>query len=254
MRPVWLAIGTVLTAGALFLSTALLWDGFANAGPPTEERTRAIPFSGGKLAVQTAGGNVSLNIVPGIAGEVGLTRRIRWSATKPKITEDWNGSSLRLSAECPGEDEERVCDADYTVFVPVEVEIEATTAGGMLEVSDLYGDVRATSTSGDIAVRQTMGALRIRSGSGDVNASGLRGERADVETGSGDVNLYFHEAPKEVKAVVRTVGDVRIRVDSGTYALTIESAINEINVDQDLSAPRKIVARAPNGSVEICCS
>ncbi|MFI6298311.1 hypothetical protein ACIBEJ_42440 [Nonomuraea sp. NPDC050790] len=254
MRTVWLTFGAVLTVLALIVSTGAMWAGFALARPPTYESVRTIPFGGKQLTIE-ARGEVSVWVVPGAAGEIQLAQRLKWSDTRPSVSEDWNGTTLRLSAECPNMDDERdhTCVTDYTVFVPSETDLDATVEAGSLQVDSLYGDARLTTVSGDIGANQTVGRLWARSGSGSISAHSLRGEEADVETGEGQVMLGFLERPMNVKAKVRTQGDIVIIVEDGAYAITVVAENPDVDVVQDPSSVRKIDASAQYGRVDICC-
>ncbi|MFI6540810.1 DUF4097 family beta strand repeat-containing protein [Nonomuraea sp. NPDC050547] len=254
MRAVWLTFGAVLTVLALFLAGGGMWAGFARARPPTHQSTRTIPFVGKKLQIE-ARGDVSVSIVPGAAGEIQLDQRLRWSETRPNVSEDWNGTTLRLAADCPNINNDRrlTCDTDYTVFVPSETNLDATVEAGTLRVDSLYGDVRMTTVSGDIGVTQTVGTLWARSGSGSIRAYDLRGDTADTETGEGQVELNFRERPMNVKALVRTQGDIRINVEDGAYDVTVQAETPDVDVVHDPSSVRKIDARAQYGRVDICC-
>ncbi|MFI9560491.1 DUF4097 family beta strand repeat-containing protein [Nonomuraea endophytica] len=254
MRGAWLTFGAVLTVFALFLASGAMWSGFARARPPTHQSTRTIPFIGKKLQIE-ARGDVNVSIVPGAAGEIQLDQRLRWSVTRPNVSEDWNGTTLRLAADCPSVNDDRglTCDTDYTVFVPSETNLDATVEAGNLSVNSLYGDVRMTTVSGDIDVTQTVGKVWARSGSGSIRAFDVRGEEADTETGEGQVELSFRERPMNVKALVRTQGDISIIVEDGAYDVTVQAETPDVDVVHDPSSVRKIDARAQYGRVDICC-
>ncbi|GAA3566232.1 hypothetical protein GCM10022419_053640 [Nonomuraea rosea] len=257
MRAVWLTAGTVVTVLALLLSTLQLWRGFARATPPTDTTQRSIPFTKNKVLVKAGTGDVSLIIMPGVAGELLLDRTLRWAKDRPTVTEDWDErtGTLRLDATCPGSDQPAgpLCRADYVVMVPPETDVEASSTQGELDVSNLFGDVRLTSVSGWVHVQKVSGAVWARSGSGNVRADMLKGGPADVEVGSGDVDLSFTTMPTAVKAVVRTSGDVNVNVPRGSYDVTVDADESLIDVRLDATSDRKITAKAPGGSVSICC-
>ncbi|RSM95573.1 hypothetical protein DMB42_49395 [Nonomuraea sp. WAC 01424] len=256
MRAVWLTAGALATVAALLLSTILVWNGFARATAPQERRLRSIPFALDKLKVTTGSGEVNLEIVPGPAGELTLDRSVGWtSIDRPMITEDWNGDTLRLDIRCRGSRQPNgpMCRADYTLLVPFETEVEARTTIGDLMVGQVIGAVRLTTVSGDVLADGVTGEVWARSGSGTIRGNSLLGGRADVETGSGDVQLDFANPPLSVRAVARATGDVELRMPAETYDVTAEGRRTEVEVDAAKGAPRKIEARAPLGSVRVCC-
>jgi hypothetical protein len=255
MRALWLSAGAVATVCALLISSVTFWDGFAHASPPTETTSRSIAFKLSQLKVIAGRGSVNVSIHPGDAGELFLERSLRWSKTKPTVKEDWDGRTLRLAASCPGTDERHppVCEADYTLFVPVETNVEAESANGGLEVNRIYGNVRMTSESGPLRVTETTGTVWARSGSGDVRGSALTGGLADVEIGSGHVDLSFDTAPTNVRAVVRTRGNVTVFVPGLAYDVDARAKSVSLDIGKDSASPRKITVQAPDGTASVCC-
>ncbi|MEU4229825.1 DUF4097 family beta strand repeat-containing protein [Nonomuraea sp. NPDC026600] len=256
MRALWLSAGAVATVFALLITSGVLWSAFAYARPPIETTSRSIPFKLSRLKVIVARGNVNVSIHPGEAGELFLERSLRWSKQKPGVKEDWDEQrTLRLDVSCPGMDrpDAPLCQADYTLFVPEETDIEAQTANGSLDVNGIFGDVRMTSESGELRVYETSGTVWARSGSGDVRGIGLSGGEADVETGSGHIDLSFDTAPTKVRAVVRTRGDVAMVVPDLGYDVTASAKRADIDVKKDPTSPRKITIQAQNALVMPCC-
>ncbi|MGW4402863.1 DUF4097 family beta strand repeat-containing protein [Nonomuraea sp. NPDC004702] len=256
MRAIWLTAGTAATVTALLLSVLLVWNGFARATAPQETRARTVPFALDTLKVTTGSGEVNVEIVPGPAGELTISRSVNWtSIDRPVITEDWNGDTLRLDIRCgtaPRPDGP-VCRADYTLLVPFETGVEARTTVGDLGVHSVVGAVRLTTVSGNVRAEGVTGEVWARSGSGSVFGDAMLGSQADVETGSGDVRLDFANPPLTVRAVARATGDVDLRLPPETYDVTTEGRRTEVEVDAVKGAPRKIEARAPLGSVRVCC-
>ncbi|GGO64529.1 hypothetical protein [Nonomuraea cavernae] len=256
MRKVWLVLGAVTTAFTLMAFTIGMWHGFAKAKPPQESTRRSIPFALSKLRLDAERGNVSLQVLPGEAGELVLERSLRWSAEKPAVSEDWDGRTLKLSAVCPGSDrfDPPLCEADYTLYMPPETDLEATTVNGRLDLTELRGDIRATSASGLVRVTGARGDLRIRSGTGDVHADGLTGDHVDVEVGSATVLLSFHASPSDLRAVARAAGDVHVIVPPElTYDVTTDALQVDADVLTDKESPRKITASTPDGDIFLCC-
>ncbi|MEV0621178.1 DUF4097 family beta strand repeat-containing protein [Nonomuraea sp. NPDC050404] len=257
MRALWLTAGAVATAIALLISTASLWSMFASAREPREHTSRSIPLDHKAVQIRTGKGQVDLFITSGQAGELRIDRYLQWSKDRPTVTEDWDErtGTLLLDAVCRDHDQPQgpTCRASYTLFVPPEVDVEAGTVGGAVAADDLFGSVRLTSVAGDIRVTTLSGDLWARTGTGDVVAESLRGERADVEAGSGDLRVTFQSAPSQVRAVVRTSGDVDVWVPRNVYAVTAEGVNTTLSVRHDPDASRKIVATTKDGYVSVCC-
>ena len=255
MRALWLSAGAVATVCALLISGTAFWDGFAHASPPRETTSRSISFKLSQLKVIAGRGSVNVSIHPGEAGELFLERSLSWSKTKPTVKEDWDGRTLRLDASCPGTDERHapVCQVDYALFVPVETDVAAESANGMLAVNGLFGNVRMISESGPLRVTETSGTVWARSGSGDVTGRRLTGSDADVEIGSGHVDLSFENAPTKVRAVVRTRGDVTVAVPGLSYDVDARAKNVDLDIMKEPASPRKITVQAPAGMANVCC-
>lgn len=252
VRSLWLFVGVALTTVAMLIASTAVWQIIARADEPTEHKIRTIPVTGTKLKIEVMKGGVNLAIEPGPAGELTLDRELRWSGQKPTVVEDWDGSVLRLSATCPEEDKPRgpTCLATYVVFVPPETELEASTMSGSLGVRGLYGAMRLSSVSGNVDVSETPAGIWVRTGTGNISGRGLRGGAADAEAGNGDIRLDYNKPPSSVSAVVRASGDIQLDVPQERYDVSVTAdAITTVDVTQDATSSRKIVARTSEGAV-----
>ncbi|MEW9555739.1 hypothetical protein [Nonomuraea sp. NPDC050783] len=258
MRALWLTAGAMATVIALAWSTAALWTGFADARAPVETMMRSIPFDGDRVQIRATAAPVSLEILPGQAGELLVERSLRWYRGRPKVSEDWDpaAATLRLDAGCGTADQSAVplCVADYTIFVPPETDVVAGTTAGGLSAGQLFGDLRLSSVSGDVWLDDLAGPVQVRTGTGDIDADRLGGESADLETGAGGVRVMFTGRPMSVRAVVRTRGDVNVHVPPGDpYAVTASGTNVTLDIGKDMSSPRKIEAASTAGTVSVCC-
>ncbi|GAA0920575.1 hypothetical protein [Nonomuraea longicatena] len=261
MKALWRVVGSVATVAAMVISTAAMVAIFADADLPSSREYEPIPFSGSSLKVVTNSPFVTVDVVSGEAGRIFVERRMTWSSRdQPKFTQNWDPltSTLDLGAECPEpttvvEQHNPRCTVDYQISVPVETDLVAETGRGELSVSGLYGNLRLTSLSGNVRISGIVGGVWARSGSGSITAEGMRADRADVETGAGDLDLTFHQPPDDIRAVVRTEGEVRVRVPASTYNVTALGRKTFVNVTHASHSSRRIFAEAPAGRVELCC-
>ncbi|MGP3956298.1 hypothetical protein ACTWPT_09905 [Nonomuraea sp. 3N208] len=255
MRAVWLTAGAVVTVIALLISTVLVWRGFARARTPTDVTERSIPFTKDKVEIAAAAGQVDLFLVPGQAGELLIRRTLRWSRDRPNVTEDWDAdaSALRLEAVCPRSDQPDgpVCWAAYTITVPPETDIVASTTRGELAVAEAFGSLRLTSVSGDVRLHDVAGPVWARTGTGNIEGERLDGDEADVEAGSGKLRLSFNSPPTSVRAVVRTIGNITVLVPDVAYNVTVDATNSTLGIKRDRESPRKIVATTAEGSVTL---
>jgi hypothetical protein len=252
VRAIWLGVGSALTVLAVILSTVAFSSVFADAKLPTETTSRSIPIDTlAELRVE-AGHHVNVRILPGEAGVIGIERFLQWSQDKPSASEDWDGRTLRLDATCSGGEMPTgpICYADYLLLVPQGTAVEAVGAAGSLAVNRMAGGVRLTTVSGWISASGIPGSLYVRSGSGRFRGDDLRGD-ADVEVVAGDVDLSFLVPPTQVRAVVKTSGDIRVILPNGGYDVTAQAPEVISMLESDPVSPRKIAASTPDGTVEI---
>lgn len=104
---------------------------------------------------------------------------------------------------------------DYTIEVPSDTEVRATTGSGDLSIADVGGPVTATIGSGDVNLRQIQSDVRTTAGSGDIRLEGIQGS-AEITAGSGDIEM-------------KSVGG-RVRVKAGSGDITLTSPGNAITI------------------------
>ncbi|MFC7649366.1 hypothetical protein ACFQX6_59955 [Streptosporangium lutulentum] len=199
-------------------------------------------------------GRVNVSVVSGTTEQLVVTRELSWIQHKPAVTEAWDGRTLRIGVTCPGADLDRglVCQADYTLTLPAATDVEATSPEGNVTANGISGDLRLSTVSGDVIVDNTLGRLWVRAGEGNVIGGGLRSAEADVEVGSGNAVLGFTRPPTDVRAMVRTGGDVEVTVPYGDgYRVEADASDKSIDVQLDPEAPRKITALTAHGNLRI---
>ena len=83
---------------------------------------------------------------------------------------------------------------DYEVTLPAGTSLQVTTISGDLDVSGLTGPLTASTISGDMQLADLTGALTVRSVSGDLKISGVRTDKLEAKSVSGDVALSWPPA------------------------------------------------------------
>jgi len=195
-----------------------------------------------------AAGNLSVRRAEGTAAQV--TRKLRWRGDKPPVyTETWEGQTLRITYRCPMIN----CSIDYTVELPGNVEVQAETSSGDVDVSGMNAPVEIGTTSGDVRLTAVKGPVTVTATSGDVSGMDLTTGRASVTTTSGEVNLEFSAAPQEV-TVRATSGDTTVLVPPrDPYRVKVETSSGDqkVVVDRSESAARTIDVDSTSGDVRI---
>ena len=153
----------------------------------------------------------------------------------------------------------------YVITVPRNARVTARSGSGDLEVGDIAGPVDFSTGSGDIRVGRTAGPVSARtgsgsidvndavtliartgsgsvlasvkgsieasSGSGDITVSQKAPGRADLSTGSGDINLTGASGPMRVRA---SSGDVTVEgAPSAPWEVTASSGDIDMRLPQD---------------------
>jgi DUF4097 and DUF4098 domain-containing protein YvlB len=79
-------------------------------------------------------------------------------------------------------------DVHFAVSIPSQYNVDLTTSGGDITVSDLAGQVRAKTSGGDIALGHINGLVDAHTSGGNVSMSGSHAE-AVLSTSGGDIKV-----------------------------------------------------------------
>jgi hypothetical protein len=151
--------------------------------------------------------------------EHGANQRTAEMTTNPPLSQEGNlirvgGYGLHTSG----------VTINYSIVVPPDTEIHATSASGNVAVVGVRGPVFAASGSGNLSIAGVTGDVQARSGNGTVQLAAIQGQ-VQASTGSGDINL------------AGVHGDTRLQTGSGVIRL---------------SAPGgAVVANMGSGSIEV---
>lgn len=257
-RTAWLIAGGTLTAFTVAFTALASWAEIMAVRPSFETTLQSRALTSPRIVVE-ATGHVNISVVPGATKRLGMERTLFWTQDRPKVTEEWDGRTLTLDAHCPGGDRPGgpVCQADYVLSVPAATDVEAASHRfGTVSVSGIQGDLRLSTAVGDVVVDGAGGALRVRAQTGHVIGNGLRSAGTDVETGTGDVDLKFVAPPDDVSAVVKTAGNVAVKVPAGEdyeegYNVRTNTGSAIVGVRLDPAAPRRITALTGAGRLSV---
>jgi DUF4097 and DUF4098 domain-containing protein YvlB len=177
-----------------------------------------------------------VNLTGSESARVTVTEKLRWIWRKPRIAARVNGSTLTVSADCPGSSTLNRCKADLDLAIPFDA------------------DVIVRGDSGDISAERLAGHLDLTTDSGDVDGRDLNPSVVTATTDAGNVNLDFATQPVEVRANSDS-GDVEVSVPAGgEYRVDATSDGGDVEVHGILRndhAGRTIVATADAGDVTV---
>ena len=153
---------------------------------------------------------------------------------KVKITITEENSTLRITTEYPkGPNKNLSVSIYYTLMIPSESALNASTASGNVTCEDIGGDLKAETASGNVACENISGDLKAETASGNVIVSGAK-NGANCSTMSGTVevdnvigNVKLHSVSGNV--IANTIkGNVDAETVSGSVVLTNITDANEI--------------------------
>lgn len=170
----------------------------------------------GPVRLELASGSGDAHVTTGPPGEVRVHGEVQvktWSEessqrqvhdieSNPPVSQE--GNLIRVSGSGQHMHDLSI---SYSIIVPPDTEIHATTGSGDLEVSGIKGPATFTSGSGGVSASNIGGDLQVVAGSGAVELSNVHGQ-VQVTAGSGDITLNSVH------------GETRLHTGSGDLEIT----------------------------------
>ena len=126
--------------------------------------------------------------------------------------------------------------ADLEVSVPAGKRVLVSLAAGLIEATNVNGDLYLDTGSGNIRTTGTSGALNLDTGSGNVTVDGADGG-VNIDTGSGSVNVSSVTGPD-------------LNVDSGSGSVTIDG-VDTPDISIDTGSGNVAILGAQTGRVSV---
>lgn len=192
----------------------------------------------GVQALQVEGGDGDVHLTAAPAGSaIAVVEHITEGLTSPHSEAVLAADGvLHLSAGCSSVFSNS-CGASYSISVPAGVAVDARSADGSVEASNLT----------------TSRALKLRSSNGDVTALGIQAANVTLQSGNGDVAATLDQAPTRLEAGSGN-GDVTLTVPNTTYAVHASAGngtVSDSTLRTDPSSSRTISVSSGNGDVTI---
>jgi DUF4097 and DUF4098 domain-containing protein YvlB len=204
-----------LRAAAILFAAAAMTAGCGSQ--PSAEGSFDKTFTvSGPVRIELTNGSGDSHVNTGPAGTVSIHGEIQvraWSdksgqrrvddvQSRPPVSQD--GTVVRIGNSSFSSKDVSI---DYTITVPADSEIRATTGSGDLEITGLKGPANFTAGSGDIKASSISGDVQVTGGSGGIELSEIGGQ-VQAHAGSGDITLD------------RIHGDVHLQTGSGSLEIT----------------------------------
>jgi hypothetical protein len=138
---------------------------------------------------------------------------------------------------------------DFEVVVPDNAKLEIRDTSGIIEITEMKGDVEVQDGSGTVALRNLSGGVLLQKKSGDVKISDVSGAvTIESETGQMDIRrtgtLDIRDANGNI--TIADAGSARVRSRGGN--LRISGVKRDLNVDNESG---EIVITRVGGKVEV---
>jgi len=183
---------------------------------------------GGKLTVQTQGGNIRVTTGTGDRVTVVATQRFK---TDSEAEADDYAKNLTLAIEQTGGDVSAISKYDgsrtkwfswggnpvtvnFDVTVPTQYAANVRTSGGNIDIGDLTGDVDAHTSGGNVKVAKIGGAVNIRTSGGNIEV-GEAVKSLDARTSGGHIRVW------------RVAGNAEVDTSGGN--ITVDEAAGKLN-------------------------
>ncbi len=280
-------IAFVPVAGQVF-SGGFQWNLLSgrNISADSVEELRVAVDSPANLRIDTPFGKVDVTAAEG-SKEIQISaHKFAWGVNKQaaeellgkiKITLKQNGNSVTVSVDQPVEvDILHIGPAgvavDFTVSVPVECAVNATSSSGSVNLNGTTGEANLHSSFGDVKAENILGKTTVETSSGNATAANIRAgeETVDAASSFGDVQVRNSEGGSlkaksssgEVTVedstfsggadVSSSFGDVTV---TGLKAGTVDARTNSGKVElHDLEIRKDLTAHSDFGDVEVLSS
>lgn len=246
-RAVALAIG-VPACLALIANTGFTL--VADAGQGKFPVRYDVPAAAGRVSVAVDGGDVQVRQVSG--DRASLSGTGYYALIRPALTQGYSGGTASFGYSC------RIpygnCGLNADVNVPAGMAVSLSTDGGNATADGTTGQVSLSTGGGDVTVGQATGDLILRTSGGDVTAEGISSATVTADTGGGDIEIVFTQAPRDVR-VSTDGGNVTIVVPAGTAHYDVTESTDGGNYNPsvliDSTSPNRITASTGGGDLTI---
>ncbi len=176
--------------------------------------------------------------------------RASWLIRGPSLADDGSAEVfpkqvvLRCDTRFP-------CRAGSTIDVPQTEAVRVEAVDNDVLVDRFDGDLTIDSTGdGAVSLGPVAGRVMISTESGSVFAAGLTATDVEIETRSGEIEIWFAARPQRL--VIRSGSEpVTIRLPEGDYAVSVQSGSSiVVTVGQVAAADSEILVQA-RGPVRI---
>jgi DUF4097 and DUF4098 domain-containing protein YvlB len=182
----------------------------------------------------------------------GLTEKSAQDALrqiKVEIKQDGNTLTVKFKQDERLRLEDHPNSVDFTINVPRETAVQATTSFGQVSLSDTKGAADISSSFGDIGITKLDGGLQVRTSSGsiDVDTVNAGGDPLSLQSDFGQIRLKG--AAAGVVTVTSRSGALNLENVSAAGAIVLNSDFGEIKFNQGSGASLQV--KANSGEIQL---
>jgi DUF4097 and DUF4098 domain-containing protein YvlB len=207
------------------------------------EEHRAAVDSPAQLRIRTPYGKVEITAVQGSSEIVVSAHKSAWGGTqstaesllqKTKVVVAQTGNSVNVYVDTPVEVDflhigPAAITVDFTVSVPVECSVNASSAGGDVRLTGAIGDATLHSDFGQVTADQIQGALTAGSGSGDVTVQNVQAATGAIRADSLFGKVQIQQSSGTDLTVKSSSGDVSLTGSSFTGAVILSTNFGDVS-------------------------
>ena len=244
---------TRIALAIAFAATSLL----AATGEPVHRTFNVSP--GGTLTVDADVGDIRVSAGSGNTVTVDVTQSSR-SSRFMDVTADQQGNNVVVRGKFEGSrwlNFNFNGDAKFVVSVPTNYNVDLSTSGGDIKVTDLGGEAHVKTSGGGIALGNMGGPVVARTSGGDITLDGARGT-AELHTSGGGIRIGDVTGNIDAKTsggsieVRRAGGDLYARSSGG--GISIDDANGTVDVETSGGSIRARLSRQPRADSRLATS
>jgi DUF4097 and DUF4098 domain-containing protein YvlB len=227
------------------------------------EEFRAPVDGPAELSIHTPFGKVDVTAVAGSREILISARKTAWGVTKQaaedllqkaKITIQQDGNTVEVKVEEPVQiDLIHIGPAgvgvDFTVSVPVDCAVEASSASGDIHLAGTTGDAALTTSFGAVKVESVRGRLSAGSSAGDVTVTGVAAPNSAVKATSSFGEVSVSNTTGGDLIMESSSGEVRVEDSAFSGSATITTSFGDL-IATGLEAA-SLTARTNSGKVTL---
>jgi len=259
----WFSISRATVSGINFVGIGL------NAVSAEADEEQRVTVNGpATLAVNADSENTAgdITIIGGEGDEIVIeAHKTAWAATQAdaeaelaaiKVNVTQNGDAVTVEVQRPQQvaccfiNDNRIDTVDFTITVPTETGVTATTSFGDVSLSGTMGDADLKTSFGDMNVRDVQGgAVEARTDFGEVSLEDVTADgNVEAHSSSGKITLENVKAEGEVN-LTTDFGGIEFKTGNAD-SLTAETSSGNVELS-GLSVSGIVIARSDFGEVTL---